>query len=96
MEVNMKKKLSILIVSCFLLSAPSFAAGPHQIHHKKPHPPKPPLKIEKIHHHHIENVHHHCCNNSNNYYDNYSYTTAEDVEIAKIQGLTDIIISILN
>lgn len=93
----MKKKLSILIVSCFLLSTPSFAfAGPHKVHHKKPEPPKPPHKIEKIHHHHIENVHHHCCNNNNSYYDNYSYTTDADVEIAKIQGLTDIIISILN
>ena len=85
----MKKKLSILIVSCFLLSTPSFAfAGPHKPHHKKPQPPKP--------HHHIERVHHHCCNNNNNYYDNYSYTTDADIEIAKIQGITDIITSILN
>ena len=93
----MKKKLSILIVSCFLLSAPSFAAGPHQLHHKKPQPPRHPHhQIEKIHHHHIDKIHHQCCNNNNNYYDNYSYTTEQDVEIAKIQSITDIITSILN
>ena len=88
-EVIMKKKLSILIVSCFLLSTPCFAFDRH--HHKpKMQPPKP-------HHQKVVYINHNNhCHNCNNYDDNYSYTTAEDVEIAKIQGLTEIILSILN
>ena len=84
----MKKKLSLLILSCFLLSTPCFAFDRHHHRHKMP-PPKP-------YHQKVMYIHHNHCHNCNNYDDNYSYTTAEDIEIAKIQSITNIITSILD
>ena len=48
----MKKKLSVLIVSCFLLSTPCFAFDKHAPHHKEPMPPKHQPHIEKTAPHH--------------------------------------------
>ena len=61
----MKKKLSVLILSCFLLSTPCFAFdGPHP--HKKHHMPKPHKIVERPPMH-----------QNNNY---YYYVGSENIE----------------
>lgn len=47
LEVIMKKKLSVLILSCFILSTPCFAHDKFNPHHKEPVPPKPHHRIER-------------------------------------------------
>lgn len=64
----MKKKLSVLILSCFLLSTPSFA---HVGHHHKPHKPDP-------HKHHIFIKKPPVQQHNIYYYDNYSDSTVEN------------------
>lgn len=80
----MKKKLSVLILSCFLLSTPCFAHDIHHKQHKKPHPPKhhiikkPPVLQNHIY-----------------YYDGYSDSTTENWAIIT-ESVSNIVDTLFN
>ena len=81
----MKKKLSVLILSCFLLSTPSFAHDVHHHKHKKPHHlkhhhfyKKPPVRYKNIY-----------------YYGNYSDATTENWAIIT-ESVSNIVTTLFN